>query len=82
MKVAAVWKADQRRAIVEANGIQYLGHTGLGDGFSSLNIYVPKADLHIIVLENQMNENNDLFYYTEKIIKDIVFESELVKTSR
>lgn len=68
--------------IVEANGIQYLGHTGLGDGFSSLNIYVPKADLHIIVLENQMNENSDLFYHTEKLIKDIVFESELVKTSR
>ncbi|MCD0456055.1 beta-lactamase family protein [Chryseobacterium sp. LC2016-27] len=68
--------------IVEVNGIQYLGHTGLGDGFSSLNIYVPKADLHIIVLENQMNENSDLFYHTEKLIKDIVFESELVKTSR
>lgn len=67
--------------IAETNGIQYLGHTGLGDGFSSLNIYVPKADLHIIILENQMNENSDLFYYTEKLIKDIVFESELVKPS-
>ena len=68
--------------IAETNGIQYLGHTGLGDGFSSLNIYIPKADLHIIVLENQMNENSDLFYYTEKLIKDIIFESELVKSSR
>ncbi|MEG0760756.1 serine hydrolase domain-containing protein [Chryseobacterium sp.] len=67
--------------IAEANGIHYFGHTGLGDGFSSLNIYVPKADLHIIILENQMNEKIDLFYYTEKLIKDIVFESELVKTS-
>lgn len=68
--------------IAGTKGIQYLGHTGLGDGFSSLNIYVPKADLHIIVLENQMNDNSDLFYYTEKLIKDIIFETELVKTSR
>lgn len=68
--------------IAETNGIQYLGHTGLGDGFSSLNIYIPKADLHIIVLENQMNDNSDLFYYTEKLIKDIIFDSELVKSSR
>ena len=68
--------------IAETNGIQYLGHTGLGDGFSSLNIYIPKADLNIIVLENQMNDNSDLFYYTEKLIKDIIFETELVKTSR
>lgn len=68
--------------IAETNGIQYLGHTGLGDGFSSLNIYIPKGDLHIIVLENQMNDNSDLFYYTEKLIKDIIFESELVKSSR
>ncbi|WP_435524313.1 serine hydrolase [Chryseobacterium indoltheticum] len=67
--------------IAEANGIQYFGHTGLGDGFSSMNIYVPKADLHIIVLENQMNENSDLFYHTEKLIKDIVFDSELIKPS-
>lgn len=68
--------------IAEANEVQYFGHTGLGDGFSSLNIYVPKEDLHIIVFENQMNENSNLFYYTEKLIKNIVFESELVKTSR
>ncbi|MCC9033263.1 beta-lactamase family protein [Chryseobacterium sp. Ch-15] len=66
----------------ESNGIKYLGHTGLGDGFSSLNIYVPKSDLNIIILENQMNDNSDLFYYIEKVIKDIVFESELVKPSR
>lgn len=65
--------------IAESNGIKYFGHTGLGDGFSSLNIYVPKSDLHIIILENQMNENSDLFYYFEKLIKNIVFESELVK---
>ncbi|MCD1117179.1 serine hydrolase domain-containing protein [Chryseobacterium turcicum] len=65
--------------IAEHNGVNYLGHTGLGDGFSSLNIYVPKSDVSIIILENQMNESSDLFYYFETLIKNIVLESELVK---
>lgn len=65
--------------IVDSNGIKYFGHTGLGDGFSSLNIYVPKSDLNIIILENHMNDNSDLFYYFESLIKNIILESELVK---
>lgn len=65
--------------IVEDNGIQYFGHTGLGDGFASLNIYIPKSDVSIIVLENQMNENSDLYYYFETKIKDIILKSNLVK---
>lgn len=64
--------------IMEENGIKYFGHTGLGDGFASLNIYVPKDDLSIIVLENQMNESSDLWYYFETKIKDIVLKSNLV----
>lgn len=65
--------------IVEENGIKYFGHTGLGDGFASLNIYVPKNDLSIIVLENQMNENSNLWYYFEIKIKKIILESNLMK---
>lgn len=64
--------------IAEYNGVTYFGHTGLGDGFLSLNIYVPKSDVQIIILENQMNENSDLYYYFEKRIKSIVFESPLL----
>ncbi|MGV7106468.1 serine hydrolase domain-containing protein [Flavobacterium sp. U410] len=65
--------------IVDDNGIQYFGHTGLGDGFSSLNIYVPQYDISIIVLENQMSEDSDLYYYYERKIKDIILKSNLVK---
>lgn len=65
--------------IVEENGTKYFGHTGLGDGFASLNIYVPKDDLNIIVLENQMNKSSDLWYYFETKIKEIVLKSNLVK---
>lgn len=63
--------------IVKDHDLQYLGHTGLGDGFASLNIYIPKSDVSIIVLENQMNEDSDLYYYFETEIKNIIFKSDL-----
>lgn len=63
--------------IVKDHDLQYLGHTGLGDGFASLNIYIPKSDVSIIVLENQMNEDGDLYYYFETEIKNIVFKNDL-----
>lgn len=65
--------------IAENNGIKYLGHTGLGDGFASMNIYIPKSDVSIIVLENQMTENSDMYYYFESKIKDIILKSNLVQ---
>ena len=61
--------------IVEENEIKYFGHTGLGDGFASLNIYIPKSDISLIILENQMAENSDLYYYFETLIKEIVLKS-------
>lgn len=65
--------------IVAYNGVKYLGHTGLGEGFASMNIYIPKADVSIIVLENLMSDNSDLYYYFEAKIKEIVLNSCLVK---
>ncbi|CEJ69910.1 Esterase EstB [Chryseobacterium oranimense G311] len=65
--------------IVKYNGIPYLGHTGLGDGFASLNVYVPGSDVSIIVLENQMSEDSNLYYYQEALIRDIVLQSSLIK---
>lgn len=65
--------------ILEDNGIKYFGHTGLGDGFASLNIYIPKSDTSLIILENQMNENSDLYYYYETLIKNLVLKNELNK---
>lgn len=61
--------------IVEDKGITYFGHTGLGDGFASLNIYVPRKDISIIVLENVMADSSDLYYYFEKGIKDLVIHN-------
>ncbi len=65
--------------IVEENGIIYFGHTGLGDGFASLNIYIPESDVSLIILENQMSENSDLYFYFEIEIKKILLKSYLVK---
>lgn len=65
--------------IVNGQEIPYFGHTGLGDGFTSLNVYFPKSKVSLIILENQMNENSDLYYYFEKEIKNIILSSNLVK---
>ncbi|WP_294219994.1 serine hydrolase [uncultured Chryseobacterium sp.] len=65
--------------IVDDQEIPYFGHTGLGDGFASLNVYFPKSEVSLIILENQMNENSDLYYYFEKEIKNIILSSNLVK---
>ncbi|REC79042.1 serine hydrolase [Chryseobacterium elymi] len=65
--------------IVKYNGIPYLGHTGLGDGFASLNVYVPGSDVSIIIMENQMSEDSSLYYYQESLIRDIVLQSSLIK---
>ncbi|MDP9961455.1 serine hydrolase domain-containing protein [Chryseobacterium lathyri] len=66
--------------IVKYKGIPYLGHTGLGDGFASLNVYVPGSDISIIVMENQMSEDSNLYYYQEALIRDIVLQSSLMKS--
>jgi CubicO group peptidase (beta-lactamase class C family) len=65
--------------IVKEHDLEYFGHTGLGDGFASLNIYIPKSDVSIIVLENQMNEDGNLYYYFETEIKNIILKSDLIK---
>ena len=62
--------------ICEIDKTKYIGHTGLGDGFASINLYFPKNNLSLIVLENQMNENNEISYYFGTEIKKIILKSE------
>lgn len=64
--------------IIEKETVKYIGHTGLGDGFSSINLYFPESDISLIVLENQMNEDSNLFYISEFKIKNILFNSNLL----
>lgn len=64
--------------IIEKDAVKYVGHTGLGDGFSSVNVYIPKNDLSMIVLENQSNADMDLFYATEIKIRNMLFKSDLL----
>lgn len=56
---------------------KYFGHTGLGDGFASVNLYFPETDVCLIVLENQMNDNLDINYYFETEIRKILMQSNL-----
>ena len=59
--------------------IKYVGHTGGGSGFVSFKVYFPETDVDVIVLENQSNENIDLFYEFEIKIREIVMNSSLMK---
>ncbi|RYJ40980.1 Beta-lactamase [Flavobacterium anhuiense] len=65
--------------IIEEENIKYLGHTGLGDGFSSVNLYFPESDISFVAMENQMPEDADLFYITEFKIKNFLLKSDLIK---
>jgi CubicO group peptidase (beta-lactamase class C family) len=64
--------------VIEKEPVKYIGHTGLGDGFSSVNLYFPESDVSLIILENQMNEDANLFYISEFKIKNIVLKSDLL----
>lgn len=65
--------------ISDKEPIKYIGHTGLGDGFTSVNLYFPKNDVSLIVLENQMNKSLSLAYSFEIEIKKIIMKSNLIK---
>ena len=64
--------------IVDKETPKFYGHTGLGDGFSSVNLYFPDSDISMIVLENQMPEDSNLFYASEFKIKNILLKSGLL----
>lgn len=64
--------------IVDHQTPKYIGHTGLGDGFSSVNLYFPESDVSLIILENQMSADSDLFYNSEIKIKNILLRSGLL----
>lgn len=64
---------------VTENNISYVGHTGLGDGFSSLNIYFPKSKVSLVVLQNIMPEDSEEYYFYEKQLKNVLLKSDLVK---
>lgn len=65
--------------ISENEQVKYIGHTGLGDGFTSTNLYFPDKNISLIILENQMNEKIDLCYYFEIEIKKTLMNSKLIK---
>lgn len=65
--------------ISDSTTVKYIGHAGRGLGFVSLKFYVPEKKLDVIVLENVYNHDADIIYHFEKEIREIVFNSNLVK---
>jgi D-alanyl-D-alanine carboxypeptidase len=62
--------------ICDSETTKYIGHTGLGDGFTSMNLYFPKNDISVIVLENQMNDKIELCYHFGIEVKNIILTLE------
>lgn len=62
------------RFIKEA-GLDYYGVTGLGDGFTCLNVYFPSTDTSLIILENQMPKKSENWSFQEAAIKNTVLKT-------
>lgn len=62
------------RFIKEA-GLNYYAVTGLGDGFTCLNVYFPSTDTSLVILENQMPQNSEHWSFQEAAIKNTVLKS-------
>ncbi|MBV8324906.1 serine hydrolase domain-containing protein [Chryseobacterium sp.] len=61
--------------VIKEKGLDYFGVTGLGDGFTCLNVYFPSTDTSLVILENQMPENREYWSYKEAAIKNVVLEN-------
>lgn len=61
--------------------IKEIGHTGFHprEGFTAVNLYYPKSNTSVIIMENQANENFDIAYFFEQEVRKIVLESNLLK---
>ncbi|WGQ09980.1 serine hydrolase domain-containing protein [Pedobacter gandavensis] len=66
--------------INDQDRILEFGHTGFhpAAGFTAVNLYYPKSNTSVIVMENQANENFEIAYYFEKEIREIVKKSSLL----
>ncbi|MGE8525672.1 serine hydrolase domain-containing protein [Chryseobacterium rhizosphaerae] len=61
--------------IITEKGLNYFGITGLGDGFTCMNVYFPSTDTSLVILENQMPHDSQYWSYKEASIKNIVLEN-------
>ncbi|RAJ88280.1 CubicO group peptidase (beta-lactamase class C family) [Chitinophaga dinghuensis] len=61
--------------------IKEFGHTGFhpAEGFTAVNLYYPKSNTSVVVMENQANENFDIAYFFEEAVRKIVLTSDLLK---
>ncbi len=58
---------------------KYIGHSGKGLGYVNIKLYFPEKDVDVIILENVFHEKDNLQYYYENKIREIVMNSSLVK---
>ena len=66
--------------INDEDRILEFGHTGFhpNAGYTAVNLYYPKSNTSVIVIENQANENFDVAYDYEQEIRKSVKKSTLL----
>jgi len=66
--------------INDEDRILEFGHTGFHPhaGYTAVNLYYPKSNTSVIVIENQANENSDIAYDYEQEIRKSVKKSTLL----
>ncbi|SMO70608.1 CubicO group peptidase, beta-lactamase class C family [Chryseobacterium rhizoplanae] len=60
---------------IKESGLDYFAVTGLGDGFTCLNVYFPSTDTALVILENQMPEKSEYWSFKEASIKNAVLKA-------
>ena len=66
--------------INDKDRILEFGHTGFhpNAGYTAVNLYYPKSNTSVIVIENQANKNSDIAYDYEQEIRKSVKKSTLL----
>ena len=65
--------------IDDSKDFKIIGHAGKGIGFANIKFYLPKKDLHVVLLENVYDEDPNVVYHFERRIIDLIMNSSLVK---
>ncbi|WP_454045190.1 serine hydrolase domain-containing protein [Chryseobacterium sp. Marseille-Q8038] len=60
---------------IKEGGLDYFAVTGLGDGFTCLNVYFPSTDTTLVILENQMPKDSQYWSFKEAAIKNTVLKA-------
>ncbi len=64
---------------ISNSSLKHIGHAGKGLGFNSFKFYIPKKKISVVILENIYDEEDNIFFFYESKIREIILNSNLCK---